>query len=54
VQMSAIMQNGNLAFQNRGKVQPWWTEKNDADDLKKCIISWPLHSTTCQKSNTPN
>jgi hypothetical protein len=22
VQMSAIMQNGNLAFQNRGKVQP--------------------------------
>lgn len=54
VQMSAVMQYSKLAFQNPGKVQPRWNEKNDADDFKKCIISWPLNSTTCQKSNAPN
>ena len=54
VQMSAVMQYSELAFQNPGRVQPWWNEKNDADDFKKCIISWPLNSTTSQKSNAPN
>jgi len=54
IQMSAVMQYNKLAFQNPGKVQPWWNEKNDADNFKKYIISWSLNSTTCQKSNAPN